>query len=75
MIETNEMLYNSRGWSQADKKEYKNERNKQMELENTFETELMAMTLKSHILFLFVFAFARLILSILHLMSVPSLFK
>lgn len=51
MIETNEMLYNSRGWSQADKKEYKNERNKQMELDNTFETELMAMTLKSHILF------------------------
>lgn len=51
MIETNEMLYNSRGWSQADKKEYKNERNKRMELENTFETELMAMTLKSHILF------------------------
>lgn len=41
----------SRGWSQADKKEYKNERNKQMELDNTFETELMAMTLKSHILF------------------------
>lgn len=51
MIETNEMLYNSRGWSQAGKKEYKNERNKRMELENTFETELMAMTLKSHILF------------------------
>lgn len=74
MIETNEMLYNSRGWSQADKKEYKNERNKRMELENTFETELMAMTLKSHILF-FVFSFAPLILSILHLMSVPSSFK
>lgn len=51
MIETNEMLYYSRGWSQTDKKENKNERNKQMELENTFETEIMAMTLKSCILF------------------------